>query len=273
MGCQARGTKFRFIHHRETLYHIINSQPCACRILLTSRPRPLGTHAGPPTYLQDYPVGGLEMSEGIALLQSRGVQGADVELRSAVTHCAGHALSLTLLATLMRDHHLDLSTLLANAALWSGDIATHLLDQIFRQKLNEAQRDLLLAFSAYREPVPFEAAQAILPDAESAQLAPALKTLVTQHLVEAVGEGRYQLHAIVADYARGRFDARNEENGQEVLRAAHAKAARYYSLRARRTCPPREKRRRVVQLLDMVDKSRRHPRTSLRLFFVSGQSG
>lgn len=28
-----------------------------------------------------------------------------------------------------------------------------------------------------------------------------------------------------------------------------------------------------VQLLDMVDKSRRHPRTSLRLFFVSGQSG
>ena len=232
---------------------IINSQPCACRILLTSRPRPVGTREYPPTYLQEYPVGGLEISEGIALLQSRGVQGTDAELRSAVTHCAGHALSLTLLATLMRDYRLDLPTLFGNAALWSGDIATNLLDQIFTQKLNDAQCELLLTFSVYREPVPLEAAQAILTDASSTQVPPALKTLVTQHLVEAVGEGRYQLHAIVADYARGRFDVRSEQNSKESLRAAHAKAARYYLQRATVTCPPREKRRKVSDVHELIE--------------------
>jgi hypothetical protein len=47
---------------------IINSQPCICRILLTSRPRPVGNREYPLTYLQEYPVGGLEGSEGVALL-------------------------------------------------------------------------------------------------------------------------------------------------------------------------------------------------------------
>lgn len=232
---------------------IINSQSCDCRILLTSRPRPVGIRENPPTYLQEYPVEGLEMHEGIALLQSRGVSGSEIELQSAVTHCAGHALSLTLLATLMRDHHLDLPTLFKNSALWSGDIATNLLDQIFTQKLDDAQRELLLAFSVYREPVPFEAAQAIITHTSRTQLPPALKALVTQHLVEAVGQGRYQLHAIIADYAQGRFDESSKQTNEDTLRAAHAKAAAYYLHRATTTCPPREKRRKVSDIHDLLE--------------------
>jgi hypothetical protein len=50
----------------------------------------------------------------------------------------------------MHDHHMDLTALFKNSALWSGDIATNLLDQIYTQKLNDAQRELLLAFSVYR---------------------------------------------------------------------------------------------------------------------------
>jgi hypothetical protein len=168
---------------------IINSRSCASRILLTSRPRPVGTRKYPPTYLQKYPVSGLEMHEGIALLQSQGVQGAEAELQIAVSRCAGHAFSLTLLATLMREHHMDLTALFKNSSLWSGDIATNLLDQIYTQNLNDTQRLLLLAFSVYREPVPIEAALAIITNPPKIQIYAALRTLVTQHLVEAEGGG------------------------------------------------------------------------------------
>src|SRR5205085_9474147 len=90
---------------------IINSQPSVSRILLTSRPRPVGTREYPPTYLQEYPVGGLEVSEGVALLRNQEVQGTDAELQTAVSYCAGHAFSLTLLALLLRDHHMNLEML------------------------------------------------------------------------------------------------------------------------------------------------------------------
>ena len=232
---------------------ITNSQQCACRVLLTSRPRPVGTREYPPTYLQEYPIGGLEVQEGVALLQSQGVQGIEAEFQTAVTRCAGHALSLTLLATLMRDHHLDLPALFKNSALWTGDIATNLLDQIFTQKLNDAQRELLLAFSVYREPVPVEAVLAIITSASETQISPALKALVTQHLLEAVGEGRYQLHAIVGDYAQERFDVGNEQANKKALKSAHVRAAQYYLEQVLKNCPPREKRLRVADVHDLIE--------------------
>jgi len=232
---------------------IINSQPCACRILLTSRPRPVGTREYPPTYLHEYAIGGLEMHEGIALLQSQGIEGTEIELQSAVLRCDGHAFALTLLATLMRDHHLDLPTLFKNSSLWSGNIATNILDQIYTQKLNNAQRELLLAFSFYREPVSIEAALAIITNTPRTQIPLALQALVTQHLVEAVGEGHYQLHAIISDYAQGRFSRSSEEANQGALLIAHAKAAQYYLQRAETTTLPRGKRRVVSDVHDLIE--------------------
>lgn len=231
----------------------INNQQCACCILLTSRPRPVGTREYPPTYSREYPVGGLEVNEGIALLRSQGVQGIERDLQSAVSHCAGHALSLTLLATLIRDHHLDLPTFFKSFALWSGDIATNLLDQIFTQKLHDAQRELLLAFSVYREPVPVEAASAIVTSTSKTQMPPALKALVTQHLVEAVGEGRYQLHAIIQEYAQRHFNESSERANEESLRVAHARAAQYYLEQASKNCPTREKRRGISDVDDLIE--------------------
>ena len=232
---------------------IMNSQPCICRILLTSRPRPVGTREYPPTYLQEYAVRGLERNEGIALLQSQGIKGTGIELQSAVSYCDGHAFALTLLATLMRNHHLDLSTLFKNSTLWSGDIATNLIDQIYTQKLNEAQRELLLAFSVYREPVPVEATLAIITEPSRTQTPLALKALVTQHLVEAVGEGRYQLHAIVSVYAQGRFNGSSDEANQGPLQTGHAKAAQYYLQRAEITSLPLGKRRIVADVHDLIE--------------------
>ncbi len=75
---------------------LINSQPCTCRFLLTSRPRPLGTREYPPTHLQEYAVKGLEITEGVSLLHNRGVNGTEEELQTAVVRCEGHALALSI---------------------------------------------------------------------------------------------------------------------------------------------------------------------------------
>ena len=232
---------------------IINSQPCACRVLLTSRPRPVGTREYPPTYMQEYPVSGLEVAEGVELLRNQGVQGTEAELRVGVEHCAGHAFALTLLASLVRDHSVSLSALFKDPALWIGDIATNLLDHIYMQRLSEVQRELLLAFSVYREPVPLDGAQAIITKAPKTQVTSALKALRTQHLLEAAGEGRYQLHAIIAEYALNHFDETNEQANEDALRAAHAKAAQYYLQRAAISCPPREQRRRISDIHDLIE--------------------
>ena len=197
----------------------LNSQPCRCRILLTSRPVPRGAHDYPPTHMQEYLVEGLETNEGVELLRKQGVQttqATDVELRTAVGRCAGHALSLELLASILRrNRSLSLHSLFNNptyAQLWMGNIARNLLDYIYEQQLNEPQRKLLAAFSVYREPVPLEAAQAVV-DADattkiSGSLLDALNVLLAQHLLQDNGSECYQLHIIVASYAKDHFDAR-----------------------------------------------------------------
>src|SRR5260370_12753516 len=66
-----------------------------------------------------------------------------------------------------------------------------------------------------------------------------------------MGALRYQLHAIVASYARDHFDEQSRDANQEALRIAHAKAAQYYIQQAATDCLPRKERRKVsdVQLL------------------------
>ena len=244
----------------------LNSQPCRCRVLLTSRLWPQGTREYPPTYMQEYHVKGMEIAEGIELLRRQGVgSGAtEAELRTAIERCSGHAFALTLLASfLRRNRSLSLATLVSNPTyvrLWTGDIARNLLDSIYTQQLNEVQRKLLLAFSIYREPVLLDAALALVdstadvpggPEVLGAQVLPALDALLRQHLLQATGEGRYQLHTIVAEYARSHFGARSGEAGTQTLQAAHDRAARYYLQQAAVNCPPHSQRRRVsdVQLL------------------------
>jgi tetratricopeptide (TPR) repeat protein len=232
---------------------ILNSQRCACRILLTSRPRPVGTRKYPPTYLQEYPVGGLEATEGIALLHNRGVQGTETELETAVSYCEGHAFSLTLLASLMQEHQMSLTTLFKNSSLWIGDIATNLLDQIYTAQLSDIQRELLRAFSVYREPVPLEAALAIINSPMKSEVSAALKTMLTQHLLEAVGEGRYQLHAILAKYIQEHFAESDEAANLQALRVEHTHAALYYLHQAEVHGPPREKRHRRSDVHDLIE--------------------
>ncbi len=240
---------------------ILNSRLCRCRVLLTSRPMPRGTQDYPPTHVQEYPVAGLATNEGVDLLRKQGVQTAqatEAELRIAVARCAGHALSLELLASILRrNQSLSLHSLFNNplyAQLWTGDIARRLLDYIYEQQLDDVQRQLLRAFSVYREPVPLDAAQILLEaTALQTHVLDALNVLLSQHLLRDIGKECYQLHAIVAAYARRRFDGRDEHANKQALRAAHAKAAQYYMQQADKNCPPHEKRRVIEDVKPLIE--------------------
>ena len=232
----------------------LNSQPFTggSRVVLTSRPRPKGTRAYPPISVQEYPVDGLTLTEGMDLLQKRGVQASETVLRRAVASCNGHALSLTLLIALVQDYGMSLASLLSEAGLWEGDIATNLLDAIFQQ-LSEVQRELLRAFSIYRESVPLAAAQVITSPAFASQILPALRGLLIQHLIQSAGEDHYKLHAIVASYARHHFIEGDRQANQQEVQQAHAKAAEYYLQEAQTSCPPREQRRHISEVQPIIE--------------------
>ena len=242
----------------------INSQACACRILLTSRPWPQGTRGYPPTYMQEYHVRGLDLAEGVELLRKLGIDAPEVELQLAVSRCAGHAFALTLLASLLRNRNLSLSTFFKDpsyAQLWTGNVARNLLDHIYSQQLDEVQRKLLLAFSVYREPVSLEAAHAIADvshDLSKAQANQALDGLLAQRLLQPSGEGLYQLHTVVISYARHHFDVSSEQANQQALRAAYARAAQYYRQYAALHCPRREQRKQRSDVQPLVEAVWQH---------------
>ena len=248
---------------------MLNSRLCHCHVLLTSRPMPRGTHDYPPTHMQEYRVEGLEVHEGVDLLRKQGVekiQALDMELLTAVTRCEGHALSLKLLASILRSNRsLRLATLLDNdnqtySHLWRGDIARNLLNYIYAQQLDDVQRNLLCAFSVYRIPVPLEASLAVMDSnvkttsiRTSTSVTDALGVLLAQHLLQGIGNECYQLHAIVADYALHHFDTESVLANRRALRVAHSKAALYYIQQAVTNCPARGGRRNVDDVKPLIE--------------------
>jgi tetratricopeptide (TPR) repeat protein len=212
----------------------LNSQPCRSRILMTTRPWPLGAREYPPTCMQEYTVKGLEPGEGIELLRKLGVKADESDLRNVVERCGGHAFALTLLAALLHNRKLTLPAFFSDQSyehVWTGNVARNLLDNIYTSQLNDIQRNLLLGFSVYREPAPLPAARALCDFAETPtddQIQQALDGLLAQHLLQPIGDGSYQLHAIVEDYARDHFVVHDDLANAQALRDAHARAASYY---------------------------------------------
>jgi tetratricopeptide (TPR) repeat protein len=222
----------------------LNSQPCRSRLLMTTRPWPLGTREHPPTCMQEYTVRRLAPEEGVELLRKFGVEAADEALRAIVERCGGHAFALSLLASLLRHRKLTLAAFIDDQSyehVWTGNVARNLLDKIYTSQLNAIQRKLLLAFSVYREPVPLSAAQALCDfevSVSGLQIQQALDGLLAQHLLQATGGGSYQLHAIIEGYARDNFVVRDDQANELALHAAHARAAQYYRRLAASELPP-----------------------------------
>jgi tetratricopeptide (TPR) repeat protein len=238
------------------LIDAFNSQPCACRVLLTSRPRPRGMRSDAPASLRIYPVGGLDMHEGVELLRSQGVAGSEAELSEAVRRCNGHALSLTLLSPLLQSYGISLATLLIDHTyrqLWEGRIAEKLIDRIFNS-LPEPSRQLLCACSVYREAVPIDALLVVIPNATKAQALTTLGSLLDQQLVQAqASSGLYLLHPIVATYAEQHFVVNDVAANKHAMQTAHAQAAQYYLQIAAVDCPASDKRGQVSDVQPLIE--------------------
>ncbi len=246
---------------------LLNRYPLNSRFLFTSRIWPKSKSEEVPTCMQEYLDHGLEVAEGIQMLRQQGVtesQASDEDLRIFVTQTTGHALALTLLAAILRRNpnltFYDLIPKLTSPAsttkratlynqLWEQDIAQQLLDYLYHQ-LSGVQRQLLRAFSIYREPVSLEAAWELIERVTSRQLLKAFEVLRTHHLLQESGEKRYQLHAIVANYAQKRFHETNARINIQVVQAAHATAARYYR---RIPIPPRPQRRHSRDISPLLE--------------------
>ncbi len=237
----------------------IISQPCKCRIILTSRYRPYGPRGYNPAGMNEYCIEGLDDAEAKQLLLSRGgnkvARPQPSELDKALTWCNNHPLALALLASRLNDHSLGLSTFFIDPAhikRWREEIASYGpdggLDTIYMTQLTPEQQKLLLAFSIFRKPVPRDAAQALIsftvPMSRVQSVAGVLvkfpiprsrvlyncEVLLRHHLIQASrdDEDCYQLHPIVAAYAQDHFDKSDEEANEDMLQRAHAEAAQYY---------------------------------------------
>jgi tetratricopeptide (TPR) repeat protein len=245
---------------------MLNSRPCASRVLLTSRFSLQGTRPYPPAYLQTYPVQALTVDEGVALLRKWGVQAKEAELRLAVERCQGHAQALLLLSGLLkRNPSVRIATLFNDSRYvhQRTNAMAELLNYIFTHQLNQDQRDLLRAFSVYREAVPLEAAQAIVEQRSPLtieRLMAALDVLLAQHLLQAAGDLRYHLHSLVAEFARDHFAEGGEQVNQQALRIAHAQAAQYYRRQAALTVLTRKQRRRIDDVHSLIEALYHHCR-------------
>jgi tetratricopeptide (TPR) repeat protein len=232
----------------------------SCRILITSRLQPKGAHYYSLLYMKVYEIRGLELMEGTELLRKQGVVASEAELREAVNRCEGHALALTLLAGLLKQNHsLSLKMLLNDPlynGLWAGDIACNFLDYTYKQQLDEVQRQLMLAFSVYREAVPLAAAQQVVnyhAGVPKMQILSAFQALLSQHLLQPSGQERYRLHAIVASYARDHFDESDDTANLRARQAAHTQAAQYYLQQAKTSVPLRDRRRHTSDIHDLTE--------------------
>ena len=237
---------------------LLNRNTCACRVLLTSR---LNLNVLDASHIQNFSVPDLEETEGVTFLkkslQAQGIKPPEAELRVAVERCKRHPLSLRLLAALLKEYtNLDLNTLLYDplyAEYWKGAIASRLLDLIYRQQLDQTQRHLLLAFSVFRTPALLEAAAVIMEvfageAIPPARLLPVLAVLRNLHLLEdAPVLRRYQLHPIVASYARDRF---HEQGNGITLADTHVKAAEFYQRQAEKTGSSSEPRQHLLEFVE-----------------------
>jgi hypothetical protein len=156
----------------------------------------------------DLTVGRLAPEEGIALLESLGVHGLPKTLWRIVSEWEGHALSLSLIASFLSEHHHGIAEDLSVTGL-GGDHFTRLQDLLVRYdgQLTSQQRTVLAILSACRRGASRQLVQAVARDPWPSQppfvscapqeVVDALDQLVKKRLVLDIGGGLYTCHQLV----------------------------------------------------------------------------
>ncbi len=190
----------------------------SARLILTSRQH----IRAKSVRVHNYEIEGLSEADGVALLRLWGLEGYEEHLlKEAVARCQGHPLALILLAQLVTEDGLVLEELLADPHLWQKEVATNLLDRVYK-RLPTRQKQLICYLSIYDRPPYFRHAASIEDIVGMvAQLDSSLrpsdtlrwsKKRVAEDALE-LGRralitpeaGRYTMHAVIRDYAYQRL--------------------------------------------------------------------
>ncbi len=210
---QGRGAVSLFL---ETLHQDLG----ASRFLLTSYRSPYGSTNGQQAHIRSYLVSRVSIPEGVALLQQRGVIGAQQELSLVWQRCAGHVYALVLFSTLSALSGFALSYLLDSpdyAQMWSGEVTLNLLRAI-SYFLNPVQATLMRTLCLFSEPVPLQGIltaivgeNAVIGENRDStntferELAVLTRLSLVQQLSDEGGEGSYILHSLLRQFTMAHY--------------------------------------------------------------------
>ncbi|HEU5380929.1 MAG TPA: tetratricopeptide repeat protein [Ktedonobacteraceae bacterium] len=218
---------------------MLNSSPCSCRILITTRILPQWNYKHRQMYIKEVPLEGLREEEVEALFRLWNIPVKQKELKQLFERSKGHPLALVLLDKLLQSRHISPTVLLNDAVyqrLWTSDLEENLFNHIYEQ-LDTLQRRLLIAFAIYREAVPWRAAYALIQAQQQITeelFQRALGVLLSLTLLQRHASGkeeRYELHPLVVEFLHGRLDQDSLLQENIDKHSAHVEAARYYEYR------------------------------------------
>ena len=215
---------------------MLNSSPCSCRILMTTRILPQGNYQRRQMCMKEFQLQGLAKEDVRILLRLWEIQVGQKELECIFERSKGHPLALIFFDKLLRSRRLSPGTLLNDAVyqrLWARDLAKNLFNHMYEQ-LDELPRSLLRAFAVYREAVPWRAVYGIIRNRQQIteeQFQKALGVLLTLTLLQGHAsreEEYYELHPLVGEFLHRHGEQNNVPQESIDKCNAHAEAARYY---------------------------------------------
>lgn len=218
---------------------MLNSSPCSCRILITTRILPRGNDQHRQMCMKEIQLQGLAKDEVQILLRLWEIQVTQKELERIFERSKGHLLALVFFDKLLRSRRISPATLLNDAVyqrLWVSDLAKNLFNHMHEQ-LDELPRSLLRAFAVYREAVPWRAVYGMIQNRQhitEEQFQKALGVLLALILLQGHAsreEEYYELHPLVVEFFHSHVDQNNLPQEHIERCHAHAEAARYYQYR------------------------------------------
>ena len=201
------------------------------RILLICQRSPYNLQMVQEQRVRPYLVSRINIPEGVALLQRRGVQGSHEDVSLLWQRCAGHVYSLVLFSTLYKLSRFPLNYFLHSSEgsyLWNGEVTPHLVAAVYRT-LNPMQRTIMRALSIFEQPVPLTAIMALISAEQGAgdtayisRYQTELATLLQLALVQQTGKQDalcYSLHPLLQDYVLQHFLNGIEQPSQRLSTA------------------------------------------------------
>lgn len=258
-----------------TFLSMLQTDLGASRILLTSYDSLYSDPNTADSRVRSYLITRISLPEGIGLLQQRQVQGTPEQLSLAWQRCTGNVFALVLLSTLIRVSNTTLETLLESPAhknIWTGDVTTHLIAQIYHH-LAPLQRAILQVLSLFTVPAPREGIIMTITGipitkqqghvqtsaAFEQDLLYLFQAGLMQRLLNTRNQPCYTLHALLRNYMLEHFleddqaqlakdqtsiapSSQDAEALKNALATAHVQVANYYKNAIQEQCPPREQR-------------------------------